>query len=148
MFFLLSMCCLDLDLAKYIPHIKPNPQALTFFTPISYSPVSNTTILRCFPYTGRMHQIRVHLQHLGHSIIGDPLYGPKATSNDTIESNQTSIKNREDIIRATHTDQSTSINTSEKPGHDPTCHQCRNPMPDPEVEEMGLKLHAVKVCVF
>ncbi len=27
------------------------------------------------PHTGRMHQIRVHLQHLGHSIVGDKLYG-------------------------------------------------------------------------
>jgi 23S rRNA pseudouridine1911/1915/1917 synthase len=26
--------------------------------------------------TGRLHQIRVHFQHLGHSVIGDKLYGP------------------------------------------------------------------------
>jgi hypothetical protein len=41
--------------------------------------------------TGRTHQIRVHLQYLGHPIPNDPLYGPKANkhSNDeeaTIES--------------------------------------------------------------
>jgi len=28
------------------------------------------------PETGRKHQIRIHLQHLGHSIVGDKLYGP------------------------------------------------------------------------
>lgn len=28
------------------------------------------------PETGRMHQIRVHLQHSGHSVVGDKLYGP------------------------------------------------------------------------
>ena len=28
--------------------------------------------------TGRTHQIRVHMAHLGHPIIGDPLYGSKA----------------------------------------------------------------------
>ncbi len=28
------------------------------------------------PFTGRMHQIRVHLAHAGHSIVGDKLYGP------------------------------------------------------------------------
>ncbi len=31
-------------------------------------------LLRCFPETGRMHQIRVHLAHSGHPIAGDKLY--------------------------------------------------------------------------
>jgi RluA family pseudouridine synthase len=33
------------------------------------------TYLRCKPRTGRTHQIRVHLQHRGHPIVGDELYG-------------------------------------------------------------------------
>ena len=32
------------------------------------------------PHTGRSHQLRVHLQALGHPILGDPLYGPPATA--------------------------------------------------------------------
>jgi len=36
-----------------------------------------STLVEAHPRTGRRHQIRVHLYHLGHSILGDPLYGDK-----------------------------------------------------------------------
>jgi 23S rRNA pseudouridine1911/1915/1917 synthase len=36
------------------------------------------TVLRCRPHTGRQHQIRVHLWHVGHPIAGDKLYGTDA----------------------------------------------------------------------
>ncbi len=32
------------------------------------------SLIRCFPETGRMHQIRVHLAHCGFPIVGDKLY--------------------------------------------------------------------------
>ncbi len=35
----------------------------------------STSLLRISIETGRTHQIRVHMAHLGHSIIGDPQYG-------------------------------------------------------------------------
>jgi 23S rRNA pseudouridine1911/1915/1917 synthase len=35
------------------------------------------TLVACMPRTGRTHQIRVHLQSLGHPIAGDPLYGKR-----------------------------------------------------------------------
>jgi 23S rRNA pseudouridine1911/1915/1917 synthase len=37
----------------------------------------NWSLVACMPRTGRTHQIRVHLQHLGHPIAGDPLYGKR-----------------------------------------------------------------------
>ncbi len=38
---------------------------------------SSVSLVECRLKTGRTHQIRVHLTHLGHPIIGDPLYGHK-----------------------------------------------------------------------
>jgi len=33
------------------------------------------TLVEVRPHTGRRHQIRVHLYSIGHSVVGDPLYG-------------------------------------------------------------------------
>ncbi len=33
-------------------------------------------VVRAWPETGRLHQIRVHLAHAGHPVVGDKLYGP------------------------------------------------------------------------
>lgn len=37
--------------------------------------VGNYSLVRVRPHTGRQHQIRVHLEHVGHAIAGDKLYG-------------------------------------------------------------------------
>ena len=35
-------------------------------------------IVQCRLHTGRTHQIRVHMAHVGHGLLGDPVYGRKA----------------------------------------------------------------------
>ncbi|EFJ48245.1 hypothetical protein VOLCADRAFT_90941 [Volvox carteri f. nagariensis] len=36
---------------------------------------SGASLMLCAPHTGRTHQIRVHLHHVGHPILGDDIYG-------------------------------------------------------------------------
>ncbi|MEN8303632.1 MAG: RluA family pseudouridine synthase [Campylobacterota bacterium] len=47
----------------------------TDFRPLKYFPELDMTLIECSPFTGRQHQIRVHLFHVKHPIVGDPIYG-------------------------------------------------------------------------
>ncbi len=38
----------------------------------------HASLIECRLLTGRTHQIRVHLAHIGHPLIGDPVYGTRA----------------------------------------------------------------------
>jgi 23S rRNA pseudouridine1911/1915/1917 synthase len=41
----------------------------------THAAAGRLALVECAPETGRMHQIRVHLSHLGHPILGDKIYG-------------------------------------------------------------------------
>lgn len=47
---------------------------------MSRSGYGKFTLVTCHPLTGRTHQIRVHLKHLGFSLAGDDKYGGRRTS--------------------------------------------------------------------
>ncbi len=53
-------------------------EAITFFKLIENR--GSTALLECFPKTGRLHQIRVHLSELGLPVVGDFHYHPKKQS--------------------------------------------------------------------
>lgn len=47
----------------------------TSFKRLCYYPELDMSLVECYPLTGRQHQIRVHLFHVKHPIVGDPIYG-------------------------------------------------------------------------
>lgn len=49
--------------------------AITKFELVKYFKDIGASLLRCYPLTGRQHQIRLHLFHEKHKILGEPLYG-------------------------------------------------------------------------
>lgn len=55
--------------------IKPSggKEAQTYFKVMKR--YKNATLLELHLHTGRTHQIRVHMRHFGHPVVGDPLYG-------------------------------------------------------------------------
>ena len=54
---------------------KRGKKSKTDFKPLKYFPHAKMTLVECSPHTGRQHQIRVHLFHVKHPIVGDPIYG-------------------------------------------------------------------------
>ena len=50
-------------------------ESVTIIKPIKYNKEKDLTLIEALPLTGRQHQIRVHLHSVGHTILGDPIYG-------------------------------------------------------------------------
>ena len=75
-------------------------ESTTIIKPIFYDKKNNQTLIEAIPLTGRQHQIRVHLDSIGHTIIGDPLYGVKEEFSNLFLKNQISEEKRVQITKA------------------------------------------------
>ncbi|MBK7356603.1 pseudouridine synthase [Propionivibrio sp.] len=53
--------------------------SLTRYRVLSYNPAERCSRLELIPETGRTHQLRVHMQAIGHPILGDSLYADAET---------------------------------------------------------------------
>jgi tRNA pseudouridine synthase 9 len=116
------------------------------------------SIVRCFPLTGRTHQIRVHLQFLGHPIANDPIYanqrvfGPQLWSGHSSFDADEAVMARlermgkdeladavayyDELVDAYHARRAERLT-----GHE--CELCSAPLySDPGDHELGIYLHA------
>lgn len=64
---------------RQIVHFELGKPALTLYERLEYDEVKDVSRVLLTPITGRSHQLRVHLQYIGHPITGDKLYHPEPT---------------------------------------------------------------------
>ena len=118
------------------------------------------SIVRCLPLTGRTHQIRVHLQYLGHPIANDPIYCNQRVFGPSLARGDAESDNDEDIITrlsrmgksevaeavAYHDEMVEEYNKrkAEKMTGE-VCEVCQTALySDPGPHELGIYLHAKK----
>jgi tRNA pseudouridine32 synthase len=118
------------------------------------------SIVRCMPLTGRTHQIRVHLQFLGHPIANDPIYANQrvfglnlgafdaSPASDASIIEKLSLMGKSEIADAMayHDEMMEEYNRAkaEKMTGE-LCEVCQTPLySDPGPHELGIYLHAVR----
>ncbi|WP_264719295.1 RluA family pseudouridine synthase [Wolbachia endosymbiont (group A) of Lasioglossum morio] len=55
--------------------------------------IGQASLVKCTLETGRTHQIRVHMSHIGHSIVGDQVYGKNSSKSTKYAKNSSFIRN-------------------------------------------------------
>ncbi len=59
--------------------------AVTDYRLLGYDAANDISLIEASPQTGRTHQIRIHMRHLGCPIVADPFYGHHRKDNEVIE---------------------------------------------------------------
>jgi 23S rRNA pseudouridine1911/1915/1917 synthase len=64
------------DVSKHkVKVCQSGKKSITHVIPLRYDDKNDTTFVKLIPVTGRTHQLRVHMFHVKHPILGDPIYG-------------------------------------------------------------------------
>ena len=116
------------------------------------------SIVRCLPLTGRTHQLRVHLQYLGHPIANDPIYCNQRVFGPSLAAGDCASDDDEDIITrlskmgksevaeamAYHDEMMEEYNKKKaEKMSGKLCEICDTPLyTDPGPHELGIYLHA------
>lgn len=125
---------------------------------MSWKAKEGFSIVRCLPLTGRTHQIRVHLQYLGHPISNDPIYcnqqvfGPSLAAGDDQSDNDEGIISRLSKMGKSEVAEAVAYHDEMVEDYNKrkaekmtgkTCDLCDTPLySDPGVHELGIYLHA------
>lgn len=71
--------CTDFHILATVPDVDlastPGCTEGETFDPAARANLRGASLMACTPHSGRTHQIRLHLAHVGHPIVGDELYG-------------------------------------------------------------------------
>ncbi len=142
-----------------LPNSIQNAEHNTQLNSLGWRKPDGYSIVRCRPLTGRTHQIRVHLQFLGHPIANDPIYcnqrvfgpslgcgdaGEGAADEDVIARLSRMGKDEVADAMAYHDDVVTrhAAAKAEKMTGE-RCAECDTPLySDPGPHELGIYLHA------
>ncbi|KAG0226302.1 hypothetical protein BGW41_004233 [Actinomortierella wolfii] len=150
----IKIACFKLTLS--VVHSEGKPCS-TVFERLQYDPQTNTSVVLAKPITGRTHQIRVHLQYLGHPIANDPLYhdtsiwGPTNGQGGVSEEVEKAVvakfqqrADQEDELDLALAEDSAGLVEVEN-SQAGFCNVCRQPnKPDPPPEKRSMYLHAWK----
>lgn len=89
------------DIKTRMQICKEGKEAITEFKRLDFWEEFNTSLLLCKPLTGRQHQIRLHLFHMKHKILGEYLYGLEKKDIEKILDGKMSLKERFELTGAT-----------------------------------------------
>ncbi|ORX52054.1 pseudouridine synthase [Hesseltinella vesiculosa] len=128
---------------QYVDTVQGKP-SLTRFERVSFN--GRTSVVRCIPVTGRTHQIRVHLRHLGFPIANDPIYGrhtPWSSLLDLIDPQQTEQTATPTIEKML---EKTTFDSMDMNDGQPRCAECHSLLiPDPVADQpLGIWLHSLR----
>lgn len=135
--------CIDLKNGVYQVRAE-GKECHTKFERVSHC--SDHSILRCFPVTGRTHQIRVHLQHLGYPIQNDPIYArPEFVAAKLLPPSDADELLKKYCFQRTepYIPKKTTVDTTD-PYYDPDCSECNIDFQDPSEGELSIYLHALR----
>lgn len=68
----------EVNITEYYNYVKKQKRIYSMHTvvwPIAYNQQENITFVQVLLFTGKAHQIRMHMKEIQHPIVGDPKYG-------------------------------------------------------------------------